>query len=323
MVSPLDHKLLRDLWRVKGQAVAIGTVIAVGVMMLVMMTGLVSSLNETRAAYYERYRLADVFAPINRAPERLLPRLAAIDGVGAVEGRVTGNALIDVANSNLPVQAQVVSLPEFREPRLNAVYLTDGRMIYGGDADEVLLLQSFAKAHGLEPGNQLSATMNGVRRTFRIAGLAQSPEFLYTTAPGELVPDDARFGVLWINSRSLAATYDMQGAFNEALISLSRNANELAVLAAVDRFLGPYGGTGAYLLADQTSNRLGALLGYYLSFGIASGFSTDLYQIPAVFDPGSYGFAALVVIGAAVASGALVKRDLDNTELVSALKTRE
>jgi putative ABC transport system permease protein len=50
LVSPLDHKLIRDLWRIKGQAIAIGAVIAVGVMMLVMMTGLVASLTVTRDA---------------------------------------------------------------------------------------------------------------------------------------------------------------------------------------------------------------------------------------------------------------------------------
>ena len=74
MLSPLDRKLLRDLWRIKGQAIAIGLVIAVGVLMLVMMSGLVISLDETRRAYYERYRLAQVFAPAIRAPERLQDR---------------------------------------------------------------------------------------------------------------------------------------------------------------------------------------------------------------------------------------------------------
>lgn len=254
-MSPLDHKLLRDLWRMKGQAIAIGMVVAVGVMMLVMMSGLVTSLNETRAAYYERYRLADIFAPVTRAPERLLPRLAAIDGVGAVEGRVQGGALIDLPDTDLPVQAQAVSLPDLREPRLNAVYLTAGRMIDSDRSDEILLLKSFAQAHGLRPGDRLSATMNGARRTFRITGLAESPEFLYTTAPGELVPDDARFGVVWMSQSALAAAYDMEGAFNEALLSLSRGAKEAAVLDAVDRILDPYGGLGAYPLADQTSNR--------------------------------------------------------------------
>ena len=256
MVSPLDHKLLRDLWRMKGQAFAIGMVIAVGVGMLVMMSGLVTSLNETRAAYYERYRLAEVFAPVTRAPDRLAARLAAIEGVSVVEPRVVGGALIDLVDYDLPVQAQAVSLPDLRAARLNGVFLTDGRMIEGGHADEILLLQAFAKAHDLHPGDHIRATMNGARRSFQIVGLAQAPEFLYTTAPGELAPDDARFGVIWMSRSALAAAYDMNGAFNEALLSLSRGANVAAVQDAVDRILKPYGGTGAFPLAEQASNQL-------------------------------------------------------------------
>ena len=68
---------------------------------------------------------------------------------------------------------------------------------------------------------------------------------------------------------------------------------------------------------------VGALMGYYLSFDIAEGFSTDLYHIPAIFDPASYGQAMTVVLVASVISGWLVKRDLDRTDLVEALKTRE
>ncbi|WP_094035979.1 ABC transporter permease [Antarctobacter heliothermus] len=254
-MSPLDHKLLRDLWRIKGQAIAIGAVIAVGVMMLVMMTGLTASLTQTRDAYYERYRPADVFASVSRAPERLGSRLAAIPGVASVQTRVEGRALIDLPGQVLPVQAQAMSLPDRGRPALNDVYLTNGRMPAAGRPDEILLLQSFAAAHDLRPGDSLRATMNGARRSFDIVGLAQSPEFLYITAPGELIPDDARFGVIWMSRAGLSAAYDMSGAFNEALIGLSRGASEPAVMAAIDRVLTPYGGTGAYPLAHQTSNR--------------------------------------------------------------------
>ncbi len=255
MVSPLNRKLLRDLWRIKGQATAIGVVIGVGVMLLVMMTGLTASLTETRDAYYDRYRLADIFAPASRAPERLTTRLAAIPGVAAVQSRVQGRALIDIPGQVLPVQAQAVSLPDRGRPAINDVYLTDGRLPASGRPDEILLLQSFALAHGLHPGDQLNATMNGARRSFDVVGLAQSPEFLYTTAPGELIPDDARFGVIWMSRSGLAAAYDMNGAFNEVLLSLTRGANLEATLTAVDRLLDPYGGFGAYARADQTSNR--------------------------------------------------------------------
>ncbi|MCO6439561.1 MAG: FtsX-like permease family protein [Nitrococcus mobilis] len=254
-MSPLDRKLLRDLWRIKGQAVAIAAVIGVGVLMLVMMTGLVTSLDETRRAYYERYRLADIFAPVTRAPDRLIAELAAIPGVSAAEGRVTGSALIDLPGLDLPLQARAVSLPDFGAPQLNDVYLSAGRRLDSDRSDEILLLQGFAKAHDLLPGDTLSATMNGARRTFRIVGLAQSPEFLYTTAPGELAPDDSRFGVIWMSRTALAAAYDMDGAFNQALLSVGRSGEQAAVLDAVDRILDPHGGLGAYGLEDHESNR--------------------------------------------------------------------
>lgn len=274
-MSPLNRKLFRDLWRIKGQAISIGVVIAVGVGMLVMMTGLVTSLNETRTAYYERYRLAEVFAHLGRAPDRLSNQLAAIDGVRAVETRVIGAALIDLPALDLPVQAQAVSLPELRSPALNDIFLTDGRMLDGTRADEILLLESFAKAHDLHPGEMIQATMNGARRDFRVVGLAQAPEFLYTTAPGEMIPDDARFGVIWMSRSALAAAYDMDGAFNQVLLSLSRGANSAAVEDAVDRLLEPYGGSGAYPITEQASNR-------FISEEI-SGLEAAARAVPPIF----------------------------------------
>ena len=97
--------------------------------------------------------------------------------------------------------------------------------------------------------------MNGAKRTFRIVGLAQSPEYLYSVAPGEMISDDSRFGVIWMSQTALAAAYDMQGAFNEALLALGRGTNLEEILDQVDQILDPYGGFGAYGLKDQTSNR--------------------------------------------------------------------
>ncbi|SEO36234.1 putative ABC transport system permease protein [Salinihabitans flavidus] len=255
MLSALDHKLLRDLWRIKGQAAAIALVVAVGVLLLVMMSGMLNSLEETRRTYYERYRLADVFAPAVGAPEQVLERLRAVPGVAAAEGRVTGAALLDMAGQDLPVRARAISLPALGAPRLNAIYLTDGRMFTPGRTGEVVLLKGFAEAHGLRLGDHLRATMNGARRDFTIVGMAQAPEFLFTTAPGEIVPDDARFAVIWMNREALSAALDVQGAFNEALIALDRGARLAPVLAAVDRILDPHGGLGAYGLKDQISDR--------------------------------------------------------------------
>ncbi len=254
-MSPLTKKLGRDLWRIKGQAAAIAMVIALGVLMQVMQSGLVVSLDETRRAYYERYRLADVFAPVTRAPERVARELRNIPGVSAVETRIVGQALIDVPEMPLPIRARAVSLSEARTTRLNDVYLTDGRMFEGDRPDEAVVLQSFAKAHDLTPGDRITATMNGARRTFEIVGFATSPEFLFTAPPGEMVPDDSRFAVLWMSRPAMEAAYDLDGAFNEALISLSRDGETAEVLRAVDQLLDKFGGLGAFPLADLASNK--------------------------------------------------------------------
>lgn len=219
------------------------------------MTGLVASLDETRRAYYERYRLADIFAPVARAPQRLIEDLRQIHGVSSVETRVIGSGLIDLDDEPLPIQAQVISLPDYRDAKLNAIYLTDGRMFDGDRAGEVVMLRSFAIAHGLKPGAVVNATMNGFRRSFIIVGLAQSPEFLYTAAPGELVSDDNRFAVLWMSRSTLEAAFDMEGAFNEAILSIARGVEPAMVIAAVDRHLDRFGGLGAYDQNDLPSNR--------------------------------------------------------------------
>ncbi len=254
-VAPLTAKLGRDLWRIKGQAAAIAVVIAIGVMMQVMMAGLVASLSETRDAYYQGYRLAQVFAPVARAPENLRAELTRIEGVAQAETRIVGAGRVEIEGRPLPIAARLLSLPDFGEPRLGALFPVSGRGLDASARNEALVLESFAKAHDLKLGEPLTVTMNGHRRQLTMVGRVQSPEFLYTAAPGELIPDDARFAVLWMSRSALAANYDLDGAFNEALLSLTRQARLTAVLAAVDRLLTPYGGQGAYGLEDQFSNR--------------------------------------------------------------------
>ena len=39
---------------------------------------------------------------------------------------------------------------------------------------------------------------------------------------GEMVPDNARFGVFWMEQRALSAAFNMEGAFNDASFSLMR-----------------------------------------------------------------------------------------------------
>ena len=94
----LDRKLFRDIKRLWTQALAIALVVAGGVGTLVLAVGSSRSLDETRNAYYERYRFADVFASVRRAPKTLLTEIAEIPGVAAVDARIAKLALLDLPN---------------------------------------------------------------------------------------------------------------------------------------------------------------------------------------------------------------------------------
>src|SRR5262249_62404643 len=91
-----------------------------------MPVGPYRSLDETRTAYYERYRFADVFAVVTRAPKTLVQQVAEIPGVAAVDARIARLALLDIPNYPEPATAQVISLPDIGEPQLNRLYMRLG-----------------------------------------------------------------------------------------------------------------------------------------------------------------------------------------------------
>ena len=68
------------------------------------------------------------------------------------------------------------------------------------------------------------------------------------------MPDDRRYGVIWLGRESLQAAFDLDGAFNDVSVSLLRGADPELVVDRLDRLLARYGSIGAYSRADQTSN---------------------------------------------------------------------
>ncbi len=252
-VSALDRKLIRDLWEMKGQSLAIAAVIAAGVAMFVMYLSNFQSLQRTRALFYERARFADVFASLKRAPLSLEARIAAIPGVDAVETRVVAEVTLDVPGMAEPATGRLVSLPERGRPRLNDLVLRRGRWIDPTRPDEALVSEMFAEAHGFEPGDRVGAIINGRRRWLAIVGVALSPEYVYAIRPGEMVPDKRQFGIFWMDRRALGSAFDMEGGFNDVALDVSRGASVAEVIAALDRLLEPYGGRGAIPRSLQIS----------------------------------------------------------------------
>ncbi|MGI9519290.1 MAG: ABC transporter permease [Pirellulaceae bacterium] len=254
MIGALNKKMIRDLIRIRGQALAICAVIAAGIATLVMALSAMDSLHESRDTFYERYGFADVFARMKRAPATLLRQIEALPGVAQVDERVVFEVTIDVAGMDEPATGRLISLPDIGKPRLNGLFLRRGRWLAPWQRNEVLVGEAFALAHGLVPGDHVVAIINGRRQKLKIVGIALSPEYLIQIGAGSLLPDDRRFGVFYMSYQGLAAALDMEGAFNDVSLTLMRGASEQDVLDRLDDLTRPYGGVGAYGREDQVSN---------------------------------------------------------------------
>ena len=257
MVRVLDRKVLRDLWLLRGQVLTIALMIGAGIGVLVASVSTWLSLVGEQRAYYAESRFAEVFAEVKRAPRALLPRIAEIPGVAAVEGRITGEARVDWPASETLVSAQMLSLPfPGGQPALNRLRLAAGRWPDAARHDEAILHAAFAEAWKLRPEDTVAVILNGRRESFRITGIAHSAEYVFASRPGSPLPDDRGFAVLWASEEALARGFDMQGAFDQVVLALAPGASQAAVIDALDRMLEPYGGRGAYGRRDQPSHRL-------------------------------------------------------------------
>ena len=254
MLTPLDLKLLRDVSRMKGQIVAVSLVMACGLAMMIMTRSLILTLEGTRDAYYQKYRMAEVFGSLKRAPLSMRERLSRIPGVSTLETRVVLDAVLDLPGVTEPCTGHIVSLPEDGSlPLLNQVFLRTGRMPQPDARREVVVSEAFALANKLQLGGSVTAIINGRRDTLQITGIGLSPEFVFEARAGETLPDNTRFGVFWMNYRAVAVAYNMDGAFNDFCMDLAPGVQPGAVIADADRLLAAYGAGGAYTRRDHGS----------------------------------------------------------------------
>jgi putative ABC transport system permease protein len=136
---------------------------------------------------------------------------------------------------------------------------------------------------------------------------------------------DRSFILMTIVMTGFAAVLVVGVVYNSARIALSERGNELASL----RVLG-YSTfeVTLLLLGEQAVLVLAALpLGFALGIAVCRMlvpvFDREMFRLPFVLSAGTFGFAALVTLGAAVLSGYLVARRIARLDLVATMKSRE
>lgn len=246
--------LLADIGTMWRQGIAISLLLACGIATWMMTTSTMRSMASSRERYYRDYHFADLFLQLTRAPDSLIDRLRNIPGVARVDTRIVRQVLLDLESMPEPASCLLVSVGETPETSLNGVCLRSGRFPEKHARLEVVASELFAEAHQLFPGDTLDVLLAGKKETFTLVGIGMSPEYVYAVQPGLIVPDNRRFGVLWMSRDAIATAFNMEGAFNDAVFALTPSASVYEVCFQVDRLTAPYGGRGAYDRSIQTSH---------------------------------------------------------------------
>lgn len=251
-MKALNRKVLRDLRSLQAQVITLSCLLVCGVAVLVSSWSSYQALERARDSYYSQKSFADVFVDFKRAPANILTQIRVLPEIKNAEGRIIEEALMDVPGQAEPVLGRFISWTA--DASINRLFLREGHFPETGSVQDVLVHESFAKAHDLHTGDALNVLFRGNRIRLRISGIAISPEYVYAISPLSPFPDEKHFGVFWMSEAGLEKLVQMQGAINNVVILAKEQKDIGYIKMHLDRILGPYASSGAYDRSGQISN---------------------------------------------------------------------
>jgi putative ABC transport system permease protein len=113
--------------------------------------------------------------------------------------------------------------------------------------------------------------------------------------------------------------------YNILRISLSERSRELASLRVLGytRFEVAYILLGEMIIIVLAGTPLGFGIGYLLSYAMVTALQSDLYRVPLVMEPDTFGLAAMTILVSASISAVIMWRKVKHLDLISVLKAKE
>ncbi len=247
-VSVLHNKLRRDLMSSTGVLITILAIIAIGTGSYIGLMSAQRILENSQSSYYSRYRFADFWVDVKKAPLTAADRVATLPGLAEVDARVVFEVIVDLPNIARPISGRLISTPIDRiADNLNGLHLVQGSGFSDSKKStrsEVILNDAFAREHDLLPGDRLELILNRKREQFIIVGTAISPEYVYMVrGEGDLVPDPKHFCVLYVPERYAREVLDYKDAFNQLAGRFAPNSAQdpELMLDRIEAMLDPFG----------------------------------------------------------------------------------
>jgi len=245
-------KFYRDLQESREQFVSVLAVVIIGVMFYTGMYSALEGMSGAGREYFAKYRLADVWAAVYRAPEGVIERIEAIPGVKMAEGRVVQDVRIFMKDRNAMVR--LISLPDQKRDTVNDIMMQSGSYFSPDTGNQCIVSEAFFKANHMTVGQTIEPIINGERVKLSVAGTAKSPEFTYEIRDAtELIPDHEKFGVVYVKKSYLQTILDFKGSVNDISVLLDQDGDVKAVKDEMKKILDQYGLMETIERKDQIS----------------------------------------------------------------------
>jgi putative ABC transport system permease protein len=223
MGRALQKKALRDLRRRLPQAAAIGVTVMLGVLLYVVSY---DSFRNVQASYdrtYARTHFADLTVT-GGDPDTVAAAVAESGGVERVETRTQVDQPMMIGATKLV--GRVVGMPPASGTEINEIDVVAGRLPDPARDDQVVVERHTAHTFGLAPGGHVQV-FDGTRwHQVTIAGVAQSPEYLWPARNRQdVLGDPHAFAVMFAPER-LARTLSGRITPNQTLVEMTDAATQ-------------------------------------------------------------------------------------------------
>jgi len=254
-MKKLDIRLLRMIRQSKGQFVSVTAIVAVALCIYILFSITSININNAVEQYYSETNINDMVVELMRVPQAAVDDLKSIDGISNVQGRVSVDVPLQVADKNERVNIRIVSIPK-NGGVINKLYTIKGNRAELGD-DNAILLQQFANARDIKIGEVITPYINGRTHNLRISGIAASSEYIYLMENEQsLLPALDKFGVAYVTEAFAQSVFGYKGSYNEVLIKLEEHKDIEDVMDIVEKKLDKYGLKRITKLEDQLSNNV-------------------------------------------------------------------
>jgi putative ABC transport system permease protein len=250
MGRALQKKALRDLRRRLPQAAAIGVTVMLGVLLYVVSY---DSFRNVQASYdrtYVRTHFADLTVT-GGDPDTIAAAVGKSGGVERVETRTQVDQPMMIGATKLV--GRVVGMPRVSGTEINEIDVIAGGLPDPARDDQVVVERHTARTFGLAPGGHVQV-FDGTRwHDVTIAGVAQSPEYLWPARNRQDVLGDPHAFAVIFAPELLARTLSARSTPNQTLVEMTSAATQ-SDRDRVTRLIRSAGAVDIEDRGDQPSN---------------------------------------------------------------------